>query len=351
MSSNRYLLSAVFILLLFFVTGCVEVLPQSGAILITPSPSLIALSSTATMLVNSATPFLTATLSPTSTYTETLSPTASITSSETATVMTVTETITGTLPTPTRTLRISQTPTPSKTFTITPTPTATATPTPPFSVLRITRPGLMSRVTSPIRIEAAVSKGDDGFVYANLIGEDSRVITQQAFDYHWNQYSRFLVVEKVEFAIIGVSETARLELFTLDLAGRTVALSSVDLILLSIGDDQIYTPETLLEPYLIRYPFEGQVVQGGDVLVDGLANPVNENPLLIELIDEQKNVIALTQITVAAPSGDLSHTPFTVDIPYSVDSSTPVRLSIRQESTGRIPGTVALYSIPITLEP
>jgi hypothetical protein len=65
----------------------------------------------------------------------------------------------------------------------------------------------------------------------------------------------------------------------------------------------------------------------------------------------QNQSIAISLVNVPAPSGDLSHTPFEVFIPYKVSTATPVRLVIRQESTGRIPGIVALSSMTLSLEP
>jgi hypothetical protein len=62
-------------------------------------------------------------------------------------------------------------------------------------------------------------------------------------------------------------------------------------------------------------------------------------------------VIASSQMVVDPPSGDLSHTPFQMGIPYRVNESTPARLVLRQESDNRIPGTIALWSMAITLEP
>ena len=82
-----------------------------------------------------------------------------------------------------------------------------------------------------------------------------------------------------------------------------------------------------------------------------MVRPVNLNPLIFELINEQGQVIAADTLQVSLPGGDLSHTPFRLDLPYQVNASTRVRLSIRQVSDDRIPGTVALWSIPLLLNP
>lgn len=200
-------------------------------------------------------------------------------------------------------------------------------------------------------MEAWVTPGDDGIVNLTLIGEGGNVLFGKALNYRQYRNQSFSIMQLVEFSIPGVAETARLEIATNDLFGRKISLYSVDLILLSLGHDDLNPPLSILEPYIIRYPERNQVFKGGSLLVTGLARPVNDNPVIIEIIDETARVIASTQVSIPRPRGTESHTPFAVDIPYSVSASTPVRLTLRQESSGRIPGTVSLSSMKIVLEP
>lgn len=209
----------------------------------------------------------------------------------------------------------------------------------------------MSKVTSPFRVEAFVTPGDDGYVYLELIGEDGSTITQQSLDYRALISRSLWISPSVSFSISAVAETARLLIYVNDKYGRKIAISSTDLILLSLGSDEINPPAIIEEPYLIRYPKPGQTLQGGTLVVTGLVNPVNDSPVIIELIDQQNNVVGSVKIVVPPPSGDLSHTPFSVGVPYTVSGPTDVRLTMRQESTGRLPGTVELFSQEITLEP
>ncbi len=261
--------------------------------------------------------------------TETATPGPSLTPSRTATI--------------TRTATLTRTPTS--------TPTITPTPTPPLAVLRIHRPGLFSKVTSPFRAEVMVAPGDNGWVQLDLLGEDGRHIVAEQMDYRNSTGRHFWISPMVQFSITAAAETSRLVISTHDLFGRTVTLSSVDLILLAVGENEINPAVGDQEPYLVRSPRPEQVVQGGTLTVSGLARPVNDQPLILELIDEYRAVVGSAQIQVPPPSGDLSHTPFQVDIPYSVGITTPVRLTLRQESAGRIPGTVSLSSMLLVLEP
>lgn len=305
------------------------------------------------------TPTVTETLTPTRTETLTSSPSPSSTATETPTE---TETVTpGPSPTATRTPTITRTATrtrrpsltPTETRTRTPslTPTITNTPTPPFAMLRLQRPGPLSKVVSPIQISAVITPGDDGYVYMELIGEDNRIISQDKLDFRRYPSRSLLISPTLGFKISAVVESARLVLYTIDSYGRIKSLSSVDLLLMSVGDPEIYPFTELQEPYLVRYPYKNQVFQGSSLPVIGLARPVNDKPLILELIDEQRRTVGAIQTQVPPPTGDLSHMPFEVSIPFMVEGTTSVRLTLRQESNSRIPGTVALMSLEIVLEP
>ncbi len=260
----------------------------------------------------------------------------------------------GPSPTPTRTSTVTRIPTltraPTRTPTITLTPTITFTPTPPPPSLYLLRPGLFSKVISPIQIEMYGVTGAQGKLTIELVGEDGRVISRQMLRQGSDEGKRFWMVPVLPFEIDAVAETARLQLSNQDAFGRTIALSSVDLILLSVGRNEINPPAVDQESYLIRRPEEDEVVSGGVLVLEALARPVNGSPLLVELVDENGIVMTVKQVVVAPPGGQLSHTPFTVEIPYKVSGPTPVRLVIRQEGS-RIPGTVALVSQLIVLAP
>lgn len=243
-------------------------------------------------------------------------------------------------------------PYPTRTPTNTSTSTVTPTPTPPFARMHITKPGLLSKITSPYRMEAMVLPGADGLVSIRLVGEDGRMLIDQLLDYSYTKETSIWIAPYLEFDISSAAELARLEIGTQDKFGRRISLSTVEVILMSVGNNQINDSQVVYEPYLVRYPKPEQVISGGEVWVSGLADPVGVNPLILELIDEQGKVVGSSSMRITEPKGNLSHTPFGIAIPYEVESGlTPVRLCLRQESDGRIPGTVALSSMEIVLMP
>lgn len=247
--------------------------------------------------------------------------------------------------TPTRTRFPTRTPTPSRT------PTVTQTPTPPLAFMRIQKPGPYSKVSSPLQVEALVSPGEDGYIYVELIGEDGRVITRQALDYRSFMNRYFYINPQVAFELNTAAETARLVVRVQDRFQRPIYLCSVEVVLMRMGRNEITAPVIVQEPYVVRSPREGAVISGGVLRVIGLARLVNDRPLIFELIDESGQLVSNAVIEHSQPYGDLSHVPFEVFIPYSVEQDTPVRLIIRQESASRIPGTVWLSSMLLTLQP
>ena len=328
------------------LTGCGTTLPEISNLLVSPtiSPTTELLTETPQeeVLLSPIVPD-TATLQPPTA----LPPTATFTQTSTQTLEPISTVI--------ATLFYQGTPTPGPTATRTrpptATPTVTLTPTPPFAYLHITRPGLFSKLISPYRMEAMVQPGEDGLVRIELIGEDDKLITSQVLDYRDYMNRRFWIAPFLEFQIAGAAETARLVMTVEDQFGRKIAVSSVDLILLAMGDTETTPSEIDLEPYIIRYPYPDQVIQGGKLWVSGVARRVNDSPLIIELINEEGNVVGASRLEVPPPTEEMSHMPFGVEIPYFIEGTTPVRLTIRQDSTQRLPGIAALSSIQIILEP
>lgn len=215
--------------------------------------------------------------------------------------------------------------------------------------MNLVRPGLMSKVVSPIQMEVYGMTGGDTHLTFELIGEDGRVISRQVQDYGQAR-QRVWISPELPFEIDAAAETARLQAVIYDEFGRTEALASVDLILLQVGRNDINPQVVTQEPFLIRRPEPDAQISGGMLVIEGLARPFNESPLIIELVNENGAAVITKQVQVAAPTGALSHTPFSVQIAYRVDAPTPLRLVIRQEGS-RIPGTVALASQLLVLMP
>ncbi|NSW54155.1 MAG: hypothetical protein HPY85_16750, partial [Anaerolineae bacterium] len=215
--------------------------------------------------------------------------------------------------------------------------------------LRIDGPGPLSKLVSPILYDVYIRTGADGTALVELIGEDGRLITSDSIYRGADRY--FRAQQYLEFTIPGVSELARLQFTARDANGRVTAMSSVDVVLLAMGEDVLNPAYFQLDPYIVWEPKKDAVISGGVAWVDGLAYPVNDQPVILELLDANGEVIASRLIELPEVKEGHTHTRFDVGISYTVTGRTPALLVMRQESANRIAGTVYLSSVPVVLEP
>jgi len=264
----------------------------------------------------------------------------------------------------TATLEPAALPTPTPTP---PTPTATSAPllsadetfplppeplqapsTAPEAAIQILAPGPMSSVRSPIRLRGYLVPGYKNRVHVELIGEDGRLLGRHLLYVYTSQRLAYFALE-IPFEIKGVSQLARLQVSTEDEAGRTKALSAVRLLLLSSGYEDINPPGDLKERCVLLTPAPGETIHGGVVLVTGYARPLDDLPLILELLGDQGQAI-VSRLASLPPAEANGYSPFAVEMPYHVSEPLPVQLVVRQLD-GRIGGTMYLYSQEITLAP
>jgi len=228
-------------------------------------------------------------------------------------------------------------------------PSPTVTPTNPEAVIQIVYPGSLSKVISPIKLEAYAQPGAENKVFIDLIGENGQVIASEIRKYQ--NLSRLWAPVNLEipFQLDQAAEYARLQIRTEDQFHRTIALSPIHLILQSNGIDRIYPNTILIDRCVIRSPKLNEVIAGSLLIVDGEFLPFNEQPILIELITETGYVINSKFIQLQSKSSD-PFISFKIDIPFQVSNRTPVRLTMSQRDE-RIPGFLYVYSQLLILIP
>jgi hypothetical protein len=190
-------------------------------------------------------------------------------------------------------------------------------------------------------------------VQIELLGEDGRLLLRNVYSY-LPEVKRTYLTESLPFEIRQVGEAARLQISTFDSFGRLLAFNSVDVILLSFGEDDVNPVGSLLERVLITEPLPNKLIQGGTLVVSGKVHLANNQPLLIELTTAKGQVVGYRQAGVGTgetedPIGD--YVPFRVEVPYTVTAPTWVRLSVRMNSDGVINGPIYLTSQEILLSP
>ncbi len=257
----------------------------------------------------------------------------------------------------------SETPTalPSKTATSTrpsatpfpltqePTPSGTPTPEIPVADIQIFKPGDLSRVITPLHVAGYLKPGAGGKVRLELYGEDGRLLVRQIKVYNVLPGARVNISLDLDFEISAAAEVGRLVISTEDEGGRIVALNSVDMILLSVGEADINPSDALIETIVIEQPKVKTLIQGGKLLVSGIARPNTALPLMAELRDAKNQIVGFRQIGVGVP-GEAGFAEFAAEVPYSVSKLTPVRLSV-YEGGENISTMTHLSSIEIMVSP
>jgi hypothetical protein len=254
------------------------------------------------------------------------------------------------------------TPPPPATFTITPTgptatpytlpPSPTSTPTPqiPNAEIEIRNLGPLSRVTSPLHVFLYLKPGAGGKVLIELLGEDNRVLYREIRKINFVPIGAWAAFTMdFDFEIAAAAEVGRLKISVDDDYDRTVALNSVPLILLSIGDADIVPPQDVLAPIIIRQPKKKALIQGGKLVVSGLARPSSDQPLMVKLLTDKGTEVGFRLVEVEA-SIDGGYGTFAAEVPYTVSAPTPALLVVLEGATS-LADVIHLSSLEVLLSP
>lgn len=207
------------------------------------------------------------------------------------------------------------------------TPTLTPFPELPIAGIQVFKPGDLSKVVSPIDVSAYLRPGAGGRVTIELFGEDGRLLVRQIRVYDVTPGARVNLAEKVPYQISAAAEVGRLVISMADEANRTIALNSIDLILLSLGEADINPSDALQEFIYIKQPALKRLVQGGSVLVSGLARTFTDQPLVVHLIAEDGRVVGQRVVGVGERLTN-GYGEYAVEVAYNVRALTPVRVTI-----------------------
>jgi hypothetical protein len=235
-------------------------------------------------------------------------------------------------------------------YTLPPPPTPTPTPGIPNAAIEIRNLGAYSKIISPLHIYSYLKPGAGGKVRIELIGEDDRMLVRKIKVMDFVPVGAWAVMSlDLDFEIAATAESAWLKISVDDEYGRTVALNSVPLILLSVGEADIVPPMDVLAPIVIQEPTKKTLIQGGKLLVAGLARPNGPNPLLVQLTtaDGKQVGFRLAGVDVSQPG---SYGTFAVEVPYQISDPTKALLTV-SEGADSLNDVVHLASIEVMLSP
>lgn len=235
-------------------------------------------------------------------------------------------------------------------YTLTPPPSPTPTPGIPNAAIEIRNLGAYSKITSPLHLYTYLKPGAGGKVRIELIGEDGRVLVRNIKTMDFLPTGAWAVISlDLDFEISATAESAWLKISVDDEFGRTVALNSVPLILLSVGEADIVPPMDVFAPIVIREPTRRTLIQGGKVLVTGMARPGSQNPLMVRLVDEKGREVGMRLAGVEIPQLG-SFGPFAVEVPYKIDNPTKVLLTVT-EGGSSFSDPIHISSMEVMLSP
>lgn len=180
-----------------------------------------------------------------------------------------------------------------------------------------------------------------------LFGSDGRLLARKILVYDAAAHAE--LDASVDFEISRASETARLVMSTEDEYGRLQALNSVELVLLSAGEQVLNLPAASSQEISISSPTDNEQIAGGTLTVTGSANIPAGRPLTIQLITREGRVLAFN-VVYPTFSEDQTLGTFEINLPYRVKETTWVQIAIT-ESGGSIPGPVHFVSVEVQLAP
>lgn len=252
-----------------------------------------------------------------------------------------TETVIASMPIhlPTDTPEPTISPPPKATF------TATTIPGHEPAAIEIQSPGPMSKVVSPITLRMNIFSGESEKVQIDLYGEDGRLLSRTLKNVPRSGRGVDQQI-KIPFEIRAAGEVARLTISTTDEAGRTQALNSVRVLLLSSGTNEINPAGNPSEPVGVFSPHLKDEASGGVLSVRGDVWPFNLNPVILELVGPDGKSLGLRILTVDHLNPQL----FETTIPYKISEPTLARLTIRQDDD-RMDGLFYVYSQEVLLNP
>jgi hypothetical protein len=229
---------------------------------------------------------------------------------------------------PTKTPTNTRTPKPSQTPTIA---GPTQTPAPQDAAIRIYQPSSLSKLVSPFNVVMSVIPGTRGNVYMKIIGERSETIYERKWVFPLSGGHRTNINESIEFTIPALSESARLVVYTYDEYNRMMSLASEDIILLSIGKQDLTEPDNLMDPFALLRPYPDQVVKKGDLIINGMTHCRMDCRLFFEVVDVNGQQLA-TKEQSGIMQASLDYQPFNDEMVVKVKSPTVVRLILHQQN-------------------
>lgn len=236
---------------------------------------------------------------------------------------------------------------PTATPLIEPTPFALSLPLEP---LYFELPGPGSHISGSLRVVGWGGPSRNDRALLRLLGSDGRVLSYYStyLSVYPGNAGRFFAT--LSYSISALAEDARLEVRTFSqIDGQVSHIATVDLVLLSLGNERILRGFQGAERITIFSPRQGGSLSGGVARVQGAAWLSADVPLTVEITDSWGNVIGSLEFELDVPEPGVVG-QFDVQVPYRVSYTQGGRVAV-YESSDRIPGIVHYNSVYVTIRP
>jgi len=214
--------------------------------------------------------------------------------------------------------------------------------------IQILSPGPESRLTSPIELEAQLYPGADGKVRIELFTSDGRLLARKILMSADDTDLTVQFTASIDFEVS--RPTAAILLVSAeDQYGRLQSLNSLDLTLLSEGE-QLITPAAEADYGIqILSPQQGDQISGGSITITGQASSQPGRPLIVQLITREGRVLSFGEV-YSHFEQDSELGTFETKLSYAVKGATWVQVAIT-ENDPQIPSPVHFNAIEVLLIP
>jgi hypothetical protein len=233
------------------------------------------------------------------------------------------------------------------------TPTSTPIPLPislPKEKVAILRPAAGSNINSPFRVNGYAGPSWNNRVELRLIGEDGHLITSSITYLLALPGNAGPFTVEMEFDTTMIAETARLEASIFSTQDTKMDhMASVDLILLSIGAPRVHWTIHGPEQINILTPDQYDTLRGGIASVEGIGWVNHEEPLHVDVLDRDGNVVGAALIEIESEGPGAVGT-FKGEVHYQINESQLGRIAVYEVSQ-TIPGIIHYASVIVNLRP
>jgi hypothetical protein len=209
-------------------------------------------------------------------------------------------------------------------------------------------PGNNARLISPLKLKVAAKPGEDGMIRIELIGHDNRLIFRKLLSFLDFKGKTLLIEQEIPFEI-RADEPARLQIVLENSKGKPIYITSVGLMLVLVQGSETSGEAPVNPRFKIEQPTPGQTVQGEFLVIKGGIKPINNTPIVVELMASDWHTLTSKIVSINIPTDQTAFTLIDVNLPFKTGTQIPATLRIRQESNSLINGTVLLWSEKLTL--